>query len=350
MAQIVPNSFEPADVVAGARSESTWVRVLLISVALAFLTLFVLLPLANVFSEAFGRGIGPYVEVFSPPALPGNGIDGHAPNGRPLRRQERRAIERKIDQAGHTWSSIRMTLGVAAIAVPVNVVFGLAAAWLLTKFRFKGRSLLITLIDLPFSVSPVVAGLIFVLLFGRGGWFGEWAMNLDWSLPEPAWRGFAGHLWPIGYDWLSFTGIIFTPLATVIATLFITFPFVARSLIPLMEAQGTDAELAAATLGAGGWSIFWRITLPNIRWGLLYGIILCNARAMGEFGAVSVVAGHLDSTNTIPLRIEQLYLQPGSLQGAFAVSTILTLLAVVTLVLKALLEWKQRRQLAEADD
>jgi sulfate transport system permease protein len=334
MSQVLPTSIVATPMPGSARGSSPWVRAVLIAVALAFLALFVILPAANVFSQAFSNGVGAYIKDFFPKP---------APVGTILPRLERR----QIAQAQQTWSSIRMTLGVAAIAVPLNLVFGVAAAWLIAKFRFKGRSLLISLIDLPFSVSPVVAGLIFVLLFGRGGWFGDWATQLNWAFPAPEWRGFDGHLWPLGYEMQRYTGIIFTPMATVIATLFITFPFVARNLIPLMEAQGTDEELAAATLGAGGWAIFRRVTLPNIKWGLLYGIILCNARAMGEFGAVSVVAGHLDSNNTIPLRVEQLYFA-GNLQAAFAVASILTLLAVVTLVLKSILEWKQRRDLAAA--
>jgi sulfate transport system permease protein len=320
------------------RGSSPWVRWSLTAVAMAFLTLFVILPAMNVFSQALSKGLQEYKQDFFPPP---------APVGTALPRQERRQIQRKIVQAEETWGSIRMTFGVAAIAVPINLVFGVAAAWLIAKFRFKGRSLLISLIDLPFSVSPVVAGLIFVLLFGRDGWFGDWATHLQWGFPAPAWRGFSDHLWPIGFEMERFTGIIFTPMATVIATLFITFPFVARNLIPLMEAQGSDEELAAATLGAGGWAIFRRVTLPNIRWGLLYGVILCNARAMGEFGAVSVVGGDQESTRTIPLRVEQLYLGE-SLQAAFAVASILTLLAVVTLIFKSALEWKQRRNLAAA--
>ena len=240
-----------------------------------------------------------------------------------------------------------MTLGVAACAVPLNVVFGLAASWTIAKFKFKGRSLLIALIDLPFSVSPVVAGLIFVLMFGRGGWFGSWAMRQQWAYPSPLWRGFTSHVWPFGYEMVHFTGIIFTPLAMVIATVFITFPFVARNLIPLMEVQGSDEELAAATLGAGGFQTFRKVTLPNIKWGLLYGVILCNARAMGEFGAVSVVGGQFDSTSTIPLRVENLY-QGGNISGAFAVGSILAMLAVVTLIFKSVLEWKQRRDLVLA--
>ena len=339
MSHVVPTSIVVTPTAGSAGGSSPWIRGVLITAALGFLALFVILPAANVFSQAFSNGVGGYLEDFFPKPVP---------VGTVLPRMERRQLQRKIDQAQQTWSAIRMTFAVAVIAVPFNVVFGIAAAWLIAKFRFKGRSLLISLIDLPFSVSPVVAGLIFVLLFGRGGWFGDWATHLNWSFPAPQWRGFGGHLWPIGYEMQRYTGIIFTPMATVIATLFITFPFVARNLIPLMEAQGTDEELAAATLGAGGWATFRRVTLPNIKWGLLYGIILCNARAMGEFGAVSVVAGHLDSNNTIPLRVEQLYFAPGNLQAAFAVASILTLLAVVTLVLKSVLEWKQRRDLAAA--
>ncbi len=325
------------------RGSTRLARWSLIAIAIAFLTLFIVLPVVNIFSQALSDGFHAYVENFFPPA---------APAGAPISHFQRRQIQHKAAEAEKTWASIRMTLGVAAIAVPVNVAFGIAAAWLISKFRFKGRSLLISLIDLPFSVSPVIAGLIFVLLFGRGGWFGNWATNLKWAFPAPTWRGFGGHLWPIGYEMQRFTGIIFTPLATVIATLFITFPFVARNLMPLMEAQGTDEELAAATLGAGGWAIFRRVTLPNIKWGLLYGIILCNARAMGEFGAVSVVGGRQTSTTTVPLRVDELYssLDPGSLQAAFAVASILTILAIVTLVFKAILEWKQRRDLAAAAD
>ncbi|MBV8781313.1 MAG: sulfate ABC transporter permease, partial [Phycisphaerae bacterium] len=291
------------------------VRYLLMALAIAFLTLFVILPVVNVFTQAFGKGFAAYAHNFISPTVA---------DPASLPRLERRAYMRDQLQVERTWASIRMTLGVAAIAVPLNVIFGIAAAWLIAKFRFRGRSLLLTLIDIPFSVSPVVSGLIFVLLLGRSGWFGNWATQWQWSHPAPTWRGFTGHLWPFGYEMVHYTGIIFTPLATVIATTFITFPFVARNLIPLMEAQGADEELAAATLGAGGFSTFFRVTMPNIRWGLLYGIILCNARAMGEFGAVSVVAGHLDQNNTVPLRVEQLYLEPGHLQAAFAVASMLT--------------------------
>src|SRR5205814_1214416 len=245
------------------------------------------------------------------------------------------------------WDSIKMTLGIAAVAVPLNVTFGVAAAWAIAKFRFRGRAILISLIDLPFSVSPVVAGLIFVLVFGAQGWFKSWAPNLQWSYPSPIWRGFGGgatggHWWPITADWIHYTGVIFTPLAMILATIFVTFPFVARTLIPLMEAQGTDDELAAATLGAGGWQIFRRVTLPNIKWGLLYGVILCNARAMGEFGAVSVVSGHIRGlTNTMPLHIEILY-NEYQFAPAFAVASLLALLALVTLFVKSGVEWKAR--------
>jgi sulfate/thiosulfate transport system permease protein len=341
MSDVLLNSIMTPPAPHGRRGSSPLVRFGLIALAIVFLTLFIILPAVNVFSQALGNGFHAYVENFFPSA---------APAGAPISRFQRRQIQHKLAEADKTWASIRMTLGVAAIAVPVNVAFGMAAAWLISKFRFRGRSLLISLIDLPFSVSPVIAGLIFVLMFGRGGWFGDWAMKLKWAFPAPTWRGFDGHFWPLGYEMERFTGIIFTPLATVIATLFITFPFVARNLIPLMEAQGTDEELAAATLGAGGWAIFRRVTLPNIKWGLLYGVILCNARAMGEFGAVSVVGGHQDSTNTVPLRVDELFnsMDPGSLQAAFAVASILTQLAVVTLVFKAILEWKQRRDLAAA--
>ena len=317
---------------------SPWVRWTLTAAAVLFLSVFILVPLVNVFSQALSKGVASYVHVFFP-------SNGPPPPG--LTHLERNQFKRQPQEAAKTWSSIRMTLGVAVCAVPINVVFGLAASWLIAKFRFKGRSLLIALIDLPFSVSPVVAGVIFVLLFGRGGWFGNWATQFQWRCPSLAWRGFGSHVWPIGVTTTPFTGIIFTPLAMVIATVFITFPFVARNLIPLMEAQGTDEELAAATLGAGGWQTFRKVTLPNIKWGLLYGIILCNARAMGEYGAVSVVGGQFDSTNTIPLRVDRLY-EDANISAAFAVGSVLAVLAVFTLVFKSILEWKQRRDLAAA--
>jgi sulfate transport system permease protein len=317
---------------------SSLARWLLTTIALLFLGVMVVVPVVSVFSQALAKGATAYVQVFFP---------SNAPPPPNLTRLERRQFARQAEESAKTWSSIRMTIGVAICAVPVNVIFGLAASWVIAKFKFKGRSLLIALIDLPFSVSPVVAGLIFMLLFAQGGWFGNWASNFNWAFPAPFWRGFTDNWWPIGVAIERYTGIIWTPLATVIATLFITFPFVARNLIPLMEEQGNDEELAAATLGAGGWAIFRRVTLPNIKWGLLYGIILCNARAMGEFGAVSVVGGDQDATRTIPLRVERLY-QDANITAAFAVASILTLLAVVTLVFKSLLEWKQRRDLAAA--
>jgi sulfate transport system permease protein len=196
----------------------------------------------------------------------------------------------------------------------------------------------VSLIDLPFSVSPVVAGLVFVLLFGRTGYLGQWAVDFQWS--GPAWRGFSSeHWWPLG--WTSYTGVIFTPLAIVLASVFVTFPFVARALIPLMESQGTDEEMAALSLGASGWRTFWRVTLPNIKWGLLYGVILCTARAVGEFGAVSVVSGNTESNDTMPLRVEALW-QAYDNQAAFTVASLLASIAVVTLVLKSILDWKTR--------
>lgn len=219
-------------------------------------------------------------------------------------------------------SAIKLTLTAAAISVPANLVFGVAASWAITKFRFPGKSLLITLIDLPFAVSPVISGLIYVLVFGAQGWFGPWLNENDFK-------------------------VIFAVPGIVIATTFVTFPFVARELIPLMQAQGTDDEYAAITLGASGWQTFWRVTLPNIKWGLFYGVILCNARAMGEFGAVSVVSGHIrGETNTMPLHIEILY-NEYNFVAAFAVSSLLALLAIVTLVLKSVIEWKHGKANAE---
>jgi sulfate transport system permease protein len=215
-------------------------------------------------------------------------------------------------------AAIRLTLLTAAIAVPLNVVFGISAAWAISKFKFKGKNLLITLIDLPFAVSPVISGLVYVLLFGAKGWFGPWLAEHDIK-------------------------IIFALPGIVLATVFVTFPFVARELLPLMQAQGVQEEEAAVTLGAKGWRIFWKVTLPNIKWGLLYGIILCNARAMGEFGAVSVVSGHIrGTTNTMPLHIQILY-NEYNFAGAFAIASLLVLLAVVTLVVKSLIEWKHER-------
>ena len=263
-------------------TESRAVRFALILAALAFLALFLVLPLIAVFAEGFKSGLGAWKEaVSSPDAL----------------------------------SAIRLTLLVAAISVPVNMVFGVAASWAITKFDFPGKSLLITLIDLPFSVAPVVSGLIFVLLFGARGLLGPFLQAHDIK-------------------------IIFAVPGIILATIFITFPFVARELIPLMQEQGKEDEEAAISLGANGWQTFWHVTLPNIRWGLLYGVLLCNARAMGEFGAVSVVSGHLrGETNTMPLHIEILY-NEYDFVGAFAVATLLAGLALVTLVAKTLLEWR----------
>ncbi len=263
-------------------TEGRLARGLLIGGALAFLGFFLLLPLIAVFAEALKQGAGGFLEAVSHP---------------------------------DAWAAIRLTLLIAAISVPLNVVFGLAASWAITKFRFPGKSLLITLIDLPFSVSPVVSGLIFVLLFGAHGLLGPWLAAHD-------------------------VKIIFAVPGIVLATVFITFPFVARELIPLMMEQGKDDEEAAISLGANGWQTFWHVTLPNIRWGLLYGVLLCNARAMGEFGAVSVVSGHIRGlTNTMPLHVEILY-NEYDFVGAFAVASLLALLALVTLVAKSLLEWR----------
>ena len=261
------------------------VRAVLIATALAFLVLFLLLPLFAVFVEALRQGLGAYLAgITEPDAL----------------------------------AAIRLTLLVAAIAVPLNVVFGILAAWAIAKFEFTGKSLLTTLIDLPFSVSPVIAGLIYVLLFGAQGFLGPWLAGHDIK-------------------------IIFAVPGIVLATIFVTFPFVARELIPLMQEQGTEEEEAARMLGASGLQIFLRVTLPNVKWGLLYGVLLCNARAMGEFGAVSVVSGHIRGlTNTMPLHVEILY-NEYNFVAAFAVASLLTLLAVLTLVLKTALEWRSKR-------
>ena len=268
--------------------EPAWARWSLLAIALAYVGVVLVLPLAAVFQSAFAAGWAAWLDaVREPDAL----------------------------------AAIRLTLLVAAIAVPLNILFGVAAAWAIAKFDFPGRSTLITLIDLPFSVSPVVSGLIFVLLFGAQGWFGPWLQKHDVS-------------------------IIFAVPGLVLATVFVTFPFVARELIPLMEAQGRAEEEAALSLGASGWQTFWHVTLPNIRLGLLYGVLLCNARAMGEVGAVSVVSGHIrGETNTMPLHIEVLY-DDYNFVGAFAVASLLALLALVTLALKSFLEWRHRDAIA----
>ena len=271
-------------------TEARWFRWLLTGVALAFLLLFLVLPLVDVFYEALQFGFATYLQAFEDP---------------------------------DTIAAIEMTLLVAAIAVPLNIVFGVVAAWAVAKFDFKGKSLLVTLIDLPFSVSPVVAGLVFVLLFGAHGLFGPFLTA----------RGIH---------------IIFAVPGIVLATLFVTFPFVARELIPVMEAQGRSDEEAALTLGASPLKMFWTVTIPNIRWGLLYGVLLCNARAMGEFGAVSVVSGHvIGGTNTMPLHI-QILNEGGDTAPAFAVASLLALLALVTLVAKTLLEWRYGDELAHS--
>ncbi len=258
------------------------VRWLLIALALAFLGFFLVVPLVAVFTYALQKGVGAYVAAILEP---------------------------------ETWSAMRLTLLAAAIAVPLNLVFGLAAAWLIARFRFPGRDVLLTLIDLPFSVSPVIAGLVFVLLFGRQGWLGPWL---------------AGH----GIQ------IIFAVPGIVLATVFVTFPFVVREVLPVMQAQGHDEEEAALSLGASGWRTFLSVTLPKVKWGVLYGVLLCNARAMGEFGAVSVVSGHVRGvTNTLPLHAEILY-NEYNLAGAFAVASLLTVLALVTLAVKKYVEWK----------
>ena len=268
----------------GAREEPGWIRWILIGAALAFLALFLFVPLAAVFTEALRKGGEAYLAAITEP-------DARA--------------------------AIGLTLLAAAMAVPLNAMFGVAAAWLVTKFDFRGKNLLVTLIDLPFSVSPVVSGLIYVLVFGAQGWLGPWLAAHD-------------------------VKVIFAVPGIVLATAFVTFPFVARELIPLMQAQGREEEEAAAVLGAGGWQTFWRVTLPNIKWGLLYGVILCNARAMGEFGAVSVVSGHIrGSTNTMPLHIEILY-NEYQFAAAFAVASLLALLALATLAAKRLVEKELR--------
>jgi sulfate transport system permease protein len=273
--------------VRAATAEPAWVKRLLIGIALVFLTLFLFVPLGVVFVEAFKKGVGVYVAAIT-----------------------------EADALSAIW----LTLVAAAISVPLNLVFGIAAAWCIAKFDFRGKNVLLTLIDLPFSVSPVISGLIFVLVFGLQGWFGEWLRDHDLK-------------------------VIFAVPGIVLATVFITFPFVARELIPLMQAQGTEQEEAARVLGAGGWQIFRRVTLPNVKWALLYGVILCNARAMGEFGAVSVVSGHIrGQTNTMPLHIEILY-NEYQFAASFAVASLLAGLALVTLVLKFVVEQRVKSQL-----
>ena len=273
-----------------ATEESRWVRWSLIGTSLAFLTLVLFVPLVAIFAEALRKGIGVYFASFTDP---------------------------------NALSAIWLTLLVAGICVPLNLVFGLAAAWAIAKFDFRGKSVLITLIDLPFAVSPVISGLVFVLLFGMQGLLGPWLASHN-------------------------VQIIFAVPGIVLATLFVTFPFVAREVIPLMQEQGNDEELAAVSLGASGWQAFWRVTLPNVKWALLYGVILCNARAMGEFGAVSVVSGRIrGQTNTMPLHVEILY-NEYNFAAAFAVASLLALLALATLAAKSVVEWRVRREFEEA--
>jgi sulfate/thiosulfate transport system permease protein len=271
-----------------ATTETALVRWILIATGVLFIAVVLVLPLISVFIEALRGGFATFFESIA---------------------------------NRDTWQAVRLTLLVAVIAVPLNVVFGLSAAWAVAKFDFRGKSLLVTLIDLPFSVSPVISGLIYVLLYGANGWFGPFLK--EWDIK-----------------------IIFNVTGLVLATIFVTFPFVARELIPLMQEQGRDEEEAAISLGASGWRTFWHVTLPNVAWGLLYGVLLCNARAMGEFGAVSVVSGHIRGlTNTMPLHVEILY-NEYDFVGAFAVASLLAGLAIVTLVAKSLLEWRYGDRLA----
>ncbi len=270
-------------------TESPWIQAVLIAIALVFIALFLVLPLAAVFAEALRKGLGAYwLALLEPDA----------------------------------WAAIRLTLLTAVVAVPLNLMFGVAAAWAIAKYEFRGKSFLTTFIDLPFSVSPIVAGLIYVLVFGAQGWFGPWLAEKNIK-------------------------IIFAVPGIILATIFVTFPFIARELIPLMQSQGSEEEQAAIVLGASGWQTFWRVTLPNIKWGLIYGVIICNARAMGEFGAVSVVSGHIrGQTNTMPLHVEILYNEYQSV-AAFAVASLLALLALVTLAIKTWVEWRHAAEMRE---
>lgn len=271
-------------------TEPVWVQRILIGLAVSFVFLFLILPLAAVFTEALRQGWQAYWEALKEP---------------------------------DAWSAIGLTFITALIAVPLNIIFGVAAAWCVARYDFWGKSLLTTLIDLPFSISPVVAGLMYVLVFGAHGWLGPWLIENDLK-------------------------VIFAVPGIILATIFVTFPFVARELIPLMQAQGADEEYAAIVLGANGWQTFWYVTLPKIKWGLLYGVILCNARAFGEFGAVSVVSGHIrGQTNTLPLHVEILYNEYQSV-AAFACASLLALLALLTLALKSLAEYRQRQIMMQA--
>ena len=322
------------------------VRWTLTTIAVLFLTAFIIWPVANVFRNAFGL----QWSDLKPHTLPTKVGEGwqkykrtfYVPEVDPstLPRAERRQYIKDSTSAEANRQSIRMTLTTLVFVVPLNVVFGLAAAWAVTKFSFTGKTLLISLIDLPFSVSPVVAGMIFVLLFGRVGVFGDWATHFNWPWPWSAnWRGFDGHWFPIGFDvWKQ--GVIFTPLAITLASAFVTFPFVARALIPLMESQGTESEQAAITLGAGGWQTYRRVTLPAIKWGLFYGIILCSARAVGEFGAVTVVSGGVADNDTMPLRVQKIW-DGYNQQQAFALASLLASVSILTLLLKVFIDRKQ---------
>ncbi len=292
MSGAVSSQGKPVRRAQSGTTEAAWVRWVLLTLALGFMFLFLVLPLAAVFTEALRKGFDAYLQAFQEP---------------------------------DAWAAIRLTLITAAIAVPLNLVFGVSAAWAVAKYEFRGKAFLTTLVDLPFSVSPVVAGLIYVLMFGAQGWFGPWLAAHDIK-------------------------IVFAVPGIVLATVFVTFPFIARELIPLMQAQGTEEEQAAIVLGATGWQTFWHVTLPNIKWGLIYGVILCNARAMGEFGAVSVVSGHIrGQTNTMPLHVEILYNEYQSV-AAFAVASLLALLALVTLVIKSVIEWRHEREMRAAAD
>jgi sulfate/thiosulfate transport system permease protein len=333
MAGALPRSPVGPAARAPQRGHPVWRR-LLIAGTVLFLTLFIVVPVANVFTQALSKGVAGYTAVFTPPGAEA-----------PRTIAEKRKAAQKRAQVEKTWGAIRMSVGIAAVVVPLNILFGLMAAWAVTKFRFRGRLLLVALIDLPFSVSPVVAGLIFVLLLGRTGVFGAWATGFVW--PDPlslTWHGF-GAGWPLGFDRYN-SGVIFTPLAVTLASIFVTFPFVARSVIPLMQAQGSDEEIAALSLGARGWRTFRSVTLPNIRWALLYGTILCTARAFGEFGAVSVVSGNTDANDTMPLRIEKLWNEYDN-QAAFTVASLLVGLAMTTLVIKAWVDWRVARQVRQ---
>ena len=296
MAGIVTNTSRRATAKSDrASDESPFAKWILTSIALTFVAIFLLLPLVNVFYQALSRGW----EFYKTSLLDEDSL-----------------------------AAIKLTLLVACISVPLNVIFGLAASWAVAKFEFPGKPFLITLIDLPFAVSPVVAGLMFVVLFGRQGYFGNWLADHD-------------------------IRIIFAVPGIVLATVFITFPFVARELIPVMQATGSEQEQAALTLGASGWKTFWYVTLPSVKWGLLYGIILCNARAMGEFGAVSVVSGHITGlTDTIPLRVEKLYQGASAASGvaAFVMASLLALLALLTLIIKSFLEWRTEREYLRAQE